>query len=84
VVKPWNKSLINGNAAFFNKSDVPTYLVGTQSRVEELLEIVRTPSEVFTHLGWLHDTADVDAKIAAFRAAEKTAAAAARAGPDAG
>jgi len=42
------ESLINGNAAFFNKSDVPTYLVGTQSGVEKLLEIVPTPSERYS------------------------------------
>jgi hypothetical protein len=49
-----------------------------------LLQIVPTPSEVFTHLAWLYDTTEVDAKIAEIRAAEKKAATAARAGPDAG
>ena len=52
--------LPNGNSAFLQKPDVPTYLVGDDAALEEFRHLVPTPNETYTSLYWLGDTSAVD------------------------
>ena len=52
--------LPNGNSAFLQKPDVPTYLVGDQAALTEFRDLVPTPNETYTSLFWLGDTSHVD------------------------
>jgi hypothetical protein len=50
----------NGNSAFLQKADVPTYFVGSASELRSLYGLVPAPSETYSSLLWLVDTSDVD------------------------
>lgn len=52
--------LPNGNSAFLQKPDVPTYLVGDEAALKEFRQLVPTPNETYTSLYWLGDTSPVD------------------------
>lgn len=50
----------NGNSAFLQKADVPTYLVGSDSDLKAFSRLVPAPNETYTTLLWLGDTSPVD------------------------
>jgi hypothetical protein len=50
----------NGNSAFLQKADVPTYLVGSDSDLKVFSRLVPAPNETYTTLLWLGDTSAVD------------------------
>jgi hypothetical protein len=50
----------NGNSAFLQKPDVPTYLVGSPQALDEFRRLVPTPNETYTSLYWLGGTSAVD------------------------
>jgi hypothetical protein len=50
----------NGNSAFLQKADVPTYLVGSDSDLKVFSRLVPAPNETYTTLLWLGDTSPVD------------------------
>jgi hypothetical protein len=50
----------NGNSAFLQKPDVPTYLVGAPAALGKFAELVPAPNETYTSLFWLGDTTYVD------------------------
>jgi hypothetical protein len=50
----------NGNSAFLQKPDVPTYLVGAPKALDEFRRLVPTPNETYTSLYWLGGTSGVD------------------------
>jgi hypothetical protein len=50
----------NGNSAFLQKPDIPTYLVGTAEALNDFRRLVPTPNETYTSLFWLGDTSTVD------------------------
>ena len=52
--------LPNGNSAFLQKPDVPTYLVGAPSALDNFWGLVPAPNETYTSLFWLGDTTGVD------------------------
>lgn len=55
--------LPNGNSAFLQKPDVPTYLVGDEASLKEFRHLVPTPNETYTSLFWLGDTSHVDSYL---------------------
>jgi hypothetical protein len=50
----------NGNSAFLQKPDIPTYLVGCQQALAEFESLIPAPNETYTSLLWLGDTSSVD------------------------
>ena len=50
----------NGNSAFLQKPDVPTYLVGSHDALIDFGRLVPAPNETYTSLFWLGDTSSVD------------------------
>ncbi len=50
----------NGNSAFLQKADVPTYFVGSDSDLRKFYDLVPAPNETYTTLLWLGDTSPVD------------------------
>lgn len=50
----------NGNSAFLQKPDIPTYLVGSDDALTEFSRLVPAPNETYTSLLWLGDTSSVD------------------------
>lgn len=50
----------NGNSAFLQKPDVPTYLVGGPAALGKFAELIPAPNETYTSLFWLGDTSPVD------------------------
>ena len=52
--------LLNGNSAFFAKPDIPAYIYGTDSAIEELGKLIPAPTETYTNLFWPRDTAGID------------------------
>jgi hypothetical protein len=50
----------NGNSAFLQKAEVPTYFVGSEAELEQLYKLAPAPSETYTTLLWLGDTSEVD------------------------
>jgi hypothetical protein len=50
----------NGNSAFLQKPDVPTYLVGSNEALEAFQRLVPTANETYTSLFWLGDTSQID------------------------
>ena len=50
----------NGNSAFLQKAEVPTYFVGSESELAQLLKLAPVPIETYTTLFWLGDTSEVD------------------------
>lgn len=50
----------NGNSAFLQKPDVPTYLVGDAGSLQEFRHLVPIPNETYTSLFWLGDTSHAD------------------------
>jgi hypothetical protein len=60
----------NGNSAFLQKAEIPTYFVGSETELTELERLVPTPSETYTTLLWLGDTSGVDSYLKARKQAE--------------
>ena len=50
----------NGNSAFLQKPDIPTYLVGGETALASFGKLVPAPNETYTNLFWLGDTSAVD------------------------
>ena len=50
----------NGNSAFLQKPDVPTYLVGDSAALTRFTQLIPAPNETYTSLFWLGDTSAVD------------------------
>lgn len=50
----------NGNSAFLQKPDIPTYLVGSQEGLRTFSSLIPAPNETYTSLFWLGDTSAVD------------------------
>lgn len=50
----------NGNSAFLQKPDIPTYLVGSREALADFDRLVPAPNETYTSLFWLGDTSSVD------------------------
>jgi len=63
--------LPNGNSAFLQKPDVPTYLVGDAHVLQSLQKLIATPNETYTSLFWLGDTSSVDEYLKKRKEAEK-------------
>jgi hypothetical protein len=53
--------LLNGNATFFAKPDIPVYLCGTPAVLEAFNELVPAPVEAYSSLTWLDDSSEIDA-----------------------
>jgi hypothetical protein len=60
----------NGNSAFLQKAEVPTYFVGSETELERLYKLAPAPSETYTTLLWLGDTSGVDSYLKARKQAE--------------
>jgi hypothetical protein len=52
-----------GHSAFWQKPDIPTYLVGTEGDLTRFAELVPAPNETYSTLFWPGDTDPVDAFI---------------------
>jgi hypothetical protein len=63
----------SGHTAFWQKPDIPTYLVGTQEELEAFERLVPAPNETYSNLFWPHDTGPLDAFIKAERRKEREA-----------
>jgi hypothetical protein len=50
----------NGNSAFLQKPDIPTYLVGSPEALAKFHELIPAPNETYTSLFWLGDSSAVD------------------------
>ena len=50
----------NGNSAFLQKPDIPTYLVGGHAALTVFAKLIPAPNETYTSLFWLGDTSTVD------------------------
>jgi hypothetical protein len=50
----------NGNSAFLQKPEIPTYLVGEQAALSAFAKLIPAPNETYTSLFWLGDTSSVD------------------------
>lgn len=59
--------LLNGNATFFAKPDIPVYICGSEASVEEFNKHVPAPVEAYSSLTWLDDSSQVDAYFEAKR-----------------
>lgn len=59
--------LLNGNATFFPKPDIPVWMCGTAEAVAEFNHHVPAPVEAYSSLTWLDDSAEVDAYFEARR-----------------
>jgi hypothetical protein len=60
----------NGNSAFVQKAEVPTYFVGSEMELTQLHKLVPAPVETYTTLLWLGDTSDVDSYLKTKKQAE--------------
>jgi hypothetical protein len=49
-----------GHTAFWQKADVPTYLVGSEHDIQTLLKLVPAPNETYVNLFWPGDTKPLD------------------------
>lgn len=52
--------LLNGNATFFAKPDIPVYLCGSAEAVAHFNSLVPAPVEAYSSLDWLDDSSTVD------------------------
>ncbi len=63
----------NGNSAFLQKPDIPTYLVGNEEALRAFQPLVPAPNETYTSLFWLGDTTEVDNYLLLRKQQEKQA-----------
>jgi len=59
--------LLNGNATFYAKPDIPVWMCGTAEAVAEFNHHVPAPVEAYSSLTWLDDSSQVDAYFDAKR-----------------
>lgn len=52
--------LLNGNATYFAKPDIPVYFCGSVESVAHFNELVPAPVEAYSSLAWLDDSSAVD------------------------
>lgn len=65
--------LPNGNSAFLQKPDIPTYLVGSHQSLTAFHSLIPAPNETYTSLFWLGDTSAVDEYLQERRTKERAA-----------
>lgn len=63
----------SGHTAFWQKPDIPTYLVGTPAELEAFERLVPAPNATYSNLFWQHDTGPLDAFIKTERHKERVA-----------
>ncbi len=59
--------LLNGNATYFAKPDIPVYICGSIENIEKFNLLVPAPVEAYASLTWLDDSSFVDAFFDKFR-----------------
>ncbi len=63
----------SGHTAFWQKPDIPTYLVGSTAEVQAFERLVPAPNETYSNLFWPFDTGPLDTFLKAERQKERDA-----------
>jgi hypothetical protein len=61
----------NGFTALMQKPDIPTYLVGSSSEIEQFHKLVPAPNEAYTQLFWPYNTSHLDQYVREKKEEEK-------------